>query len=405
MTFDFSSFSFSNSQLFTDPYPIYHELREREPVHRSTMYGGSWILFSYEHAATLLRDSRLTNNRANLPVLALRPEQRAEFTDFVAFLRTWFAFHEGDSYVLRRAAMDGVFRILTRSLITEVVQDSVDTLLSRWDGRAKMDLVADFARPLPAMVFTRLLGAPESDYAQLDHWADDIAYLFAASDITVEDVRRGWASAQALMSYLETLAAEMVKFPERSLLGTMLARQEPGFSFTVADACAQCVLMMFAGLEPSRHLIGSAILALQQFPDQRELLRENPRLWPAAVEEFLRFDPPVQYIGRLAAESFTYHGHRIEKGQPVLPFVGSANRDPGQFPEPDVLDVRRRPKHLAMGEGLHRCLGAGLVRVQTGIALRSLLDRFPELEVCADPEPVWHSYAGFRGLKSLTVAV
>jgi pimeloyl-[acyl-carrier protein] synthase len=254
------------------------------------------------------------------------------------------------------------------------------------------------------MVLTSLMGAPESDHEQLDHWADDIAYLFGASSLTADDVRRAWASAEAFMAYLTDLARKMARHPESTLLGGLLTQTTGGFTFTEAEACAQCVLLMFAGLEPSRHLIGNAMLALHRFPDQRRLLAENPRLWPAAVEEFQRFDAPVQYIGRMAAESFSYRGHDIEKGQVVLPFVGSANRDPKQFPDPDVLDVRRRAKHLAMGEGVHRCIGAGLVRIQTAVALRTLLTRRPDLEVCTDPAPEWNSYVGFHGLKSLTIA-
>ncbi|MCW7947011.1 hypothetical protein AAW14_34880 [Streptomyces hygroscopicus] len=369
------------------------------------MYGGSWVLFSHEDSARLLCDPRLTNNRAGLPLLALGEDERAEFTEFHRFLRTWTAFFEGEDHLLRRGVLDQVFRVLTPDLVSEVVRHAADRLIDGWGDRSQVDLVADFARPLPAMVLTRLMGAPESDHKFLDHWADDLAYLFGASTLTPDDLRRGWASAQAFMAYLKNLATDMARLPERSLLAGLLARTVSGFGFTEAEACAQCVLLMFAGLEPSRHLIGNAILALHSFPDQRRLLADNPRLWPSAVEEFLRYDPPVQYIGRLAAESFTYRGHRIEKGEAVLPFPGSANRDPKQFPDPDVLDIQRHGRHLAMGTGVHRCVGAGMVRVQTAVALRTLLTRIPDLEVCPDRKPVWHSYSGFHGLASLPVSV
>lgn len=405
MSFKPDEFSFSNPELFVDPYPIYREIRERDPFHHSRMYGGSWILFAHEDATALLRGSRLTNNRATLPILALPESERAEFSGFVDFLRTWTAFFEGEEHMLRRNRMNEVFRVLTPAVVGRVVQDVVDDLIDRWSGRSRVDLVADYARPLPAMVLTRLMGAPESDHHQLDEWADDIAYLFGASDLLADDVRRAQKSAEAFMSYLRGLASDMARLPRSSLLGGLLAGGGSGFSFTVAQACAQCVLLMFAGLEPSRHIIGGAVLALERFPEQRRILDDNPHLWPSAVDEFLRFDPPVQYIGRLAAESFTYRGHQIHKGQAVLPFVGSANRDPKHYRNPDVLDVRRRAKHLAMGEGVHRCIGAGMVRVQTVIAMRTLLNRKPQLRVCVDASPVWNSYVGFHGLKSLMVSI
>ncbi|MFE9750149.1 cytochrome P450 [Saccharothrix saharensis] len=398
-------FSFSNPELFVDPYPVYRDIRERDPFHHSRMYGGSWVLFSHESATALLRSSRLTNNRAALPLLALPEDERSEFSGFADFLGTWTAFHEGEAHMLRRHRMDEVFRVLTPAVVGRVVQDVVDHLISRWDGRSRVDLVADYAKPLPAMVLTRLMGARESDHHVLGEWADDLAYLFGASDLIADDVRRAQRSAEALMSYLHDLASDMARLPEASILGGLLSSGSSGFSFTQAQACAQCVLLLFAGLEPSRHIIGSAVLALERFPQQRRLLDDNPRLWPSAVEEFLRYDPPVQYIGRLAAESFSYHGHRIHKGQAVLPSVGSANRDPRHYRDPDVLDVRRRAKHLSMGEGVHRCIGAGMVRTQTAIALRTLLNRKPQLRVCTDTTPDWNSYVGFHGLKSLVVSL
>lgn len=404
MPFDPRSFNFSNTDFVVDPYPAYAEIRKHDPIHHSRMYGGSWLLFSYEDAAALARDPRLTNNRATLPIMALPEHERSEFDEFVTFLRMWTGFFEGDEHTIRRARLDEVFRVLTPALITEVVQNAVDRIIDGWDGREQVDLVADFARPIPAMVLTSLIGAPQSDHEQLDHWADDLVYLFGASALTVEDVQRGWASGKALMAYLRELAADMVRLPQQSLLGQLLAQQSPGFGFAEAEACAQCVMMMFAGVEPGRHLIGNAMMALHRFPDQRRLLADNPRLWPAAVEEFLRFDPPVQYIGRLAATSFTFRGRHFEKGQPVLPFIGSANRDPRQFPEPDLLDIRRRGKHLSFGTGVHRCIGAGVVRIQTAVALRTLLARVPELEVCEEPPPKWNAYVGFHGLGSLTVS-
>ncbi|MQY17533.1 cytochrome P450 [Nocardia macrotermitis] len=405
MPFDTRTFSFSNTDLVVDPYPAYAQIREREPIHYSTMYGGSWLLFSYEDAVALLRDPRLTNNRATLPIKALPEHQRGEFDEFVAFLHTWTAFREGEQHTMRRARLNSVFRALTPTRVTEVAQQVTDRLIDSWEGREKVDLVKDFARPLPAMMLTSLIGAPQHDHAQLDHWSDQLAYLFGTSALTAEDVRRAWDGAQELMTYLEALAAELTGPGNHGMLGELLTTGGPGYDFSVAEACAQCVLMLFAGIEPSRHLIGNAMMALHRFPDQRGLLRNDPRLWPAAIEEFMRFDPPVQYIGRLAAESFDYRGHRIERGQPVLPYIGSANRDPKQFVDPDILDIRRRGRHLSFSEGVHRCIGAGLVRTQTTVALRTLLTRIPDLEVCTDPAPHWNAYVGFHGLQSLTVSV
>lgn len=403
MLSDIPNFSFSNPRLFVDPYPVYRAFREQDPFHRSQMYGGSWIVFRHRDALTLLHSDKLTNNRASLPVMALPAADRAEFSDFLKFLRTWTAFHEGDEHALRRHRMDEVFRTLTPALVGSVAQEIADDLINRWGNRARVDLVADYARPLPAMLLTRLMGAPDGEHEKLSDWADDLAYLFGTNDLVVDDVRRARESAEAMMSHLRALASDLHGLSRSSILGGLLAHGGRDFDFTLAEACAQCVLLLFAGLEPSRHIIAGAVLALERFPGQRTLLTRNPHLWPSAVQEFLRFDPPVQYIGRLAARSFTYGGHRIHKGQAVLPLVGSANRDPERFRDPDVLDVRRRAKHLSMGSGVHRCIGAAMAHVQTSVALRTLMDRKPDLRIAADTPPVWNSYVGFHGLASLTV--
>jgi cytochrome P450 len=163
--------------------------------------------------------------------------------------------------------------------------------------------------------------------------------------------------------------------------------------------------LMFAGLEPTRYLIGNAVWSLCHAPEQRHLLQSDPALWPRAVEEFLRHSTPVQYIGRLAAETFNYRGCLIEKGQAVMLFAGAANRDPKYFTEPDNLNIlRRERRHLAFGLGPHHCIGGGLVRLQTRMALQTLMSRMPDLQICAQREPIWNTNFGFYGLQSLTVS-
>lgn len=400
------SFRLSNPELFRDPYPAYRMLREQAPVHYSSMYGGSWVLSAYDDVAALLQDPRLTNDRATLPLMALPAGQRGEFSDIVAALKDWVAFFDGEPHAVQRQHMDQVFRILAPSRMLPVIQEVVDHLIDAWGTRNRVDLVADFARPLPAMVITRLLGAPAADHELLARWSDDIAYLFGASDLTLTDVRRGQASIHAFAGYLEDLATQVAGSKPGSLLGRLLSSETAGFRFTEAQARAQCMLLMFAGLEPTRYLVANAVWSLDEHPDQKAMLLSDPRLWTAAVEEFLRHDTPVQYIGRMAAESFEYRGHHIEKGQVVMLLAGSANRDPKRFPEPDRLDIRRAPNpHLAFGRGPHHCIGAGLVRLQTKVALRALFDRVPDLRICQVPTPVWNTNLGFHGFHSLTVSV
>lgn len=400
--FDPSMFSLSNPDLIPDPYPAYGLLRERDPVHHSRMYGGSWVLFSYEDVATLLGDIRLTNSRAELPLKALPETQRAEFADMAPVLGNWVAFFDGDAHLMRRRHMDRVCKLFSRTSLAPAIQRCVDDLLGAWGSRA--DVIADFSRPLPAMVIAQLLGAPVSDHELLTRWSDDIAHLFGASALTVRDVRRAQCAVHAFADYLHQLVQKAVRSGSDCMLRDLAAEETNGFSFDMDAACAQGMLLMFAGLEPTRYLIGNAVWSLHRHPEQRRRLMSDPGLLTCAVEEFLRHDTPVQFIGRIAAKSFTYKGHRIEAGQAVLLYVGSANRDSAQFADPDVLDLSRRPnRHLSFGRGPHVCIGGMLVRLQTMMALRALLTRFPDLRVREEPGPVWNSNLGFHGFTSLPV--
>ncbi|MGW0933067.1 cytochrome P450 [Streptomyces sp. NPDC002644] len=399
---DGSRFSLSNAEMFPDPYPYYARLRRDEPVHASHMYGGSWVFFAYEDVEALLTDPRLTNNRAQLPLKALVPEHRSEFSDMVPTLERWVAFFDGQAHMKRRRHMNHVFRMFHADFLTPVVEETVDALLDAWGQQA--DLVADFARPLPAIVITRLLGAPPGDHEQIAAWSDDIAFMFGSSTLTTDDVRRGRDAVHCFTRYLGTALLRASDLRVDSLLTRLVTEETDGFRFDDESAVAQGMLLMFAGLEPTRYLIGNAVWSLHRHPGQRRRLLADPELLPTAVEEFLRHDTPVQFVGRTAARSFTYKGRHIEEGQVVLLHVASANRDPGQFDDPDALDLGRAPnRHLSFGHGPHACIGALLVRLQTTIALRTLYGRFPGLRVCEEPGPVWNGNLGFHGPTSLLV--
>ncbi|WP_413725645.1 cytochrome P450 [Sodalis sp. RH16] len=404
--FKIKDFSLSNPQLIEDPYPYYDKIRREEPIHYSTMYGGSWLLFSYADVKALLTDPRLTNDRSALPLLALPEEERSQFADMIPVLSKWLAFFDGHDHVERRQRLDwSCPTLLSKSSLSGLIHTVAEDLMDAWQEKDCVDLIADFARPLPAMVITRLLGGADGDHEQLASWSDDIAYLFGASDLTVDDVQRGQKSVHAFGRYLRGLAGDAIKSRRDDLiLNRLMSDNGKGFQFDMESATAQCMLLMFAGLEPTRYLIGNAVWALHQHPAQRHALAADLEQLPLAIEEFLRYGTPVQYIGRRAATTFTYRDYRIEEGQLVLPYVGSANRDPMVFDHPETLDLRRTPnRHLSFGIGPHACIGATLVRQQTQIALSLLLTRYPSFDVSRQTEPVWNTNLGFHGPTSLMI--
>ncbi|MGA5824078.1 cytochrome P450 [Kitasatospora sp. NPDC094028] len=401
-TFDPSTFSLSNPELIRDPYLAYAFMRRHDPIHHSSMYGGSWVVFRYQDVADLLCDPRLTNNRATLPLKALPPQQQREFADIVPVLENWVAFYDGRPHAIRRQHMDRICDLYSRDVFVPLIRNAIDTLLACWEGR--QDLIRDFARPLPALVIAELLGAPAADHRQLAQWSDDTAYLFGASVLSTDDLRRGQQSIRAFADYLRDRTDEAVRTGTPTMITRLAGERTNGFTFGLEAACAQAMLLMFAGLEPLRYLIGNAVWALESHPEQRDLLTRSDRTRRQAVEELLRHGSPVQYIGRMAAEDFVYKGNEIKKGQPVLLYVGAANRDDTHFEDPETLDLTRRPnRHLSFGTGPHGCIGAALVRVQASMALHALLTRFPHLRVCADVPPTHNSALGFHGFTSLTV--
>ncbi|XBS70658.1 cytochrome P450 [Acerihabitans sp. KWT182] len=404
--FNIRDFSLSNQQLIADPYPYYDQIRREEPIYYSTMYGGSWLLFAYADVKALLTDSRLTNDRSALPLLALTEEDRAQFADMIPVLSKWLAFFDGHDHAQRRQRLDwSCPTLLSKSSLSSVIHNVAENLMDTWQEKDCVDLIADFARPLPAMVITRLLGGADEDSEQLARWSDDLAYLFGASDLSVEDVQRGQKSLHAFGKYLLELAGDAIKFRhEDSILNRLMSDNGKGFKFDIESATAQCMLLMFAGLEPTRYLIGNAVWALHQHPAQRHALAADLEQLPLAIEEFLRYGTPVQYIGRRAATTFTYKDYQIKEGQLVLPYVGSANRDPTVFENPEILDLRRTPnRHLSFGTGPHACIGATLVRQQTQIALSLLLTRCPSFDVNSQTEPVWNTNLGFHGPTSMMI--
>jgi cytochrome P450 len=308
-----NDFSFSNPELFINPYPVYQKIREEEPIKFTRMYGGAWVFFKFEDVDYLLKDSRVTNDRSSLPVKALPEGQREPFNEFTELLSKWVAFHEGDEHLVRRRSLNHAFKGMTPEKVKEITEETADYLLSPFGRGKEINLVSEYAEPLSSLVLAQFVGAPKEDHRKIDMWARDLSYLFAASNITSQHISNAWRSAISMMKYFEELFESNEPLSDASILGRLKNGGSTYYNFSVEEACAQCVLLFFAALEPSRDIIGNAILALDDYPDQRRLLQSQPEHWGNAVDEFLRFDPPVQYIGRMAAETFNYRGHNIKK--------------------------------------------------------------------------------------------
>jgi len=285
------------------------------------------------------------------------------------------------------------------------IQKIVDGLLARVEGAGTMDLIEEFAYPLPVTVICQMLGVPVEDRERFKQWGLDIARGLDAILLPPDSdvARRSVAARHALADYFRALIAERRAAPRGDMLSDLIAAEEAGDKLSEDELLATCILLLVAGHETTVNLIGNGTLALLRHPDQLRRLREDPGLIGSAVEELLRYDGPVQRTARIPSADVRFDGLTIGKGEMVMPFIGAADRDPAQFPDPDRLDITRTDnRHIAFGWGIHFCLGAPLARVEGQIAIGTLVQRLPRLALATD-RPEYRQSLTLRGLTTLPV--
>lgn len=284
-----------------------------------------------------------------------------------------------------------------------LVQELADELLSQVQGHGEMDLVKDYAYPLPINVISNMLGVPKADQAQIQIWSDAIAH-----GLGFERPEPGIAEQlRAFGEYTAQLVADKRKKPADDLISQLIAIEEDGDRLSEAELNSMITLLIFAGHETTSNLIATGTLMLLDHPEQLEKLKSDLRLVPSAVEELLRFNGPSTVAGpRFATEDTELGGQQIKKGDMVLVVSKSANRDENEFMQPEELDITRKiNRHLAFGQGIHMCLGAPLARMEGDIAFTTLLTRMPRLRLSIPRENVKWNYALLsQSLASLPVA-
>jgi cytochrome P450 len=261
------------------------------------------------------------------------------------------------------------------------------------------------AHPFPALVIGEILGIPSDSWERLMAWSDAFIEFFAGFQPPIELGRRADRATMEMLDYLGALVEQKRSHPGDDVLGFMLHSTEDGDALTRDELLAQAVLLLIAGHETTRNLIGNGMLTLLRHPAQMEQLRQDRTLVRTAIEEFLRFDGPLQATSRVALEDVEFHGEKIEAGQSLVTLMGCANRDQRQFPDPDRFDPARKTNpHLDFGAGAHACLGIHLARLEAQIAFPALLDRYASIEL-RESDPQFNPALTLRGLKRLNVVL
>jgi cytochrome P450 len=403
-----ADFSHNEIDYIPDPFPFYEMMRSQSPAYYSEkIFGGTWLFFGYEDCLNLMKDERLSNARAAVPLWFLAADQRAEFADMIGVFERWLAFHDGAEHTKNRRQANRSYVPFTDEALEPRIQALVDRLLDAVDP-AGFDLMSEFAFPLPAMVIADVLGVPVEAHADLTRWTDDIAHLFGSTQVSYQHLEKTRQSTRELAAFLgspETLAHSQ---RQQGLLHQLRVTEVHGHRFSDEDVVAQAALLLFAGVASIRYLIGnSAQLLSSRTPEERALLQDGDTVGPA-VEELLRMCTPVQFVGRVAREDFSFNAAdgspvSVAAGRPMLLYVASANRDPAKFERADELLLTRQPNdHLTFGAGRHLCFGDPLVRQSTRIALATLFRRMPNLRPEADALD-WNNNLGFHGFTALRV--
>ncbi|MGF7029504.1 cytochrome P450 [Paenibacillus mucilaginosus] len=362
---------FLTPEILRNPYPIYEMMRASQPV----MYIEPmrfWSVFRFDHVRTVLSDSARFSSAGGRPPASQEtpaPGQRDGFSLITT---------DPPRHTQLRSLVNQAFTPKAVAALEPRIAELAHELLDRVAGTGKIDLIQDFAYPLPVIVIAELLGIPSGDRDRFKHWSDEVV---ASADTLIGGSASGSLQAHREMNeYFSRIIAERRKAPKDDLISALIAAEEGDFHLSEGDILSFCALLLVAGNETTTNLIGNAVLTLLEHPEELAKLRSRPELLPSAIEEVLRFRSPVQAMFRTANEDVELGGQVIPAGSRVVAFIGSANRDEEKFPDAARFDIERTPNgHIAFGHGIHFCLGAPLARLEARIALAAVLDRLPEL--------------------------
>ena len=393
----------SSAAFLHDPYPTYAWLREHAPVHFSPEWNG-FLLTRYSDVVAGFRDPRLSSNRSAAYASQLPPQVQKELAPLLSNLGRWVLLSDPPDHTRLRGLLNRAFAPRLAEAMRPRLQALVDELLTQAATHEPLDSIEALAVPLPVGAIGQIMGLPAQDSPRLKQWSDALA-AFIGAQPTPPVIAEALRAVQDLEQYFRDLLAERRRQPprEEDLLTSLLGAEDKGTILSEQELLSTCAVVLFGGHETTTNLIGNAAWVLAQNPAAAAALRQNPASIPAAVDEILRFESPVQRMGRVAAEDFELHGQKIKKGQRVFLVMAAANRDPEQFPHPDTLDFARTDnRHLSFGHGSHFCIGAALARLETQLAIEGLLRTLPKLELAGEAPSRIDSIT-IRGFKRLTL--
>ncbi len=382
------------------PYTFYHAMRSHDPIHWDP-YMHAWVVTSYPEVIHVL----MNYSSDRTPPLAYLDQLGLSFMKpFAEMMLQQMLFMDPPKHSRLRALCSVAFTPRRIEELRDDIQTIANELLDKVIARGHMDLMEDFANPLPAIVTSKLMGVPVEDHRQLSKWVVDIAEVHGNFQHHPNRVKEILQSLEDMRSYIAGRMEELRRQPNNGLICSLMGAELEGQRLTDEEVIATTIVTIIGGHETTTNLIGSGFLALLQNPEAFEQLRTHPDIVSSAVEELLRFESPVQHTARIALADGELAGKKILKGAKVVAVLAAANRDPNRFPDPDRLDLMRTDnRHLAFGWGAHFCFGAPLTRMESQLAFNTLLRRLAQPKLL-DQKLEWRENAGLRGLTSLKLS-
>jgi hypothetical protein len=396
-----------SDETLQDPYPTYTRLLDEGPLHYVDV--GSkwavWSVFSHAECSLIAKDPRCSAKRAQQMLLPLPPSRQAEFSELARMFSLWLIFMDPPEHSRLRKLLNKGFAPAAIEALRPQVEAIVDRMLKPLRRGAEVDVMSEFANPMPVKVISEMMGVPEALHGTFVDWSRAIALFRGSPNRTVEHAQAAQDALIQLTEYFRQTVAERKRNKGNDLISLLIDIEEEGEVLTEEELYAQCIALLFAGHETTRNLIGNGLYTLLQHPEQTSELRENPEMIRSAVEELLRFESPVQFTARVLKEDIELCGQHIPQKWTILCMLGAANRDPKRFKDPNQLDLKRlNNQHLAFSAGPHACIGGQLARLEGQIAILNLVQRFPEMKLTG-PRPEWASTFGLRGLNDLRVVL
>jgi cytochrome P450 len=388
-----------DQEILANPYPLYHRLRAEDPVYWDPFLH-AWVVTRYADVVRVLLEfsADRTPTPEHLTLMGL-----SDLNPIAQVMVKQMLFLDPPAHTRLRGLASQAFTPARVEVLRGHIQEIADRLLDEVQGRGEMDVISDFAAPLPAIVTAEMLGVPIEDHVQLKVWSADFAEMLGNFQHNPGRATRVTHSLREMTAYFREAIRRQHETPREGLVHSLLTAEIEGDRLSEDEVIANCIVTMVGGQETTTNLIANGILTLLRNRTEMEHLRSDPSIIVSAVEELLRYESPSQHTARLAHEDVVLGGKKIYKRQAVIAVMGAANRDPERFPDPDRLDLCRKDnRHVAFGWGAHFCFGASLARIEGQIAFQTLLRRLSTLAL--KPVPIrWRENLGLRGLAALPV--